>query len=213
MLSLQFPPMEKLLGKNTGELENDDPKKGVCVINNHAFAIMDQGVVFFDLEDYFVKKFNFISEVELKELRNILDFMNGKMFNPFFWKELTALSAVGIADGSITLDGIIKKDVYYTEQLFDHTELKMLCSSLKDVNEMAKATNNIFMEPLYSIMTALKPFIKEDNIILRTVGVNTPIHFTFDENPWIYGVVMTSPGLSERQFLFEPFYDFAKEIS
>lgn len=212
MLSLKFPSLEKLLGKNTGELEDDDPKRGVCVKNGHAIIVMEQAMVFFDLEDYFIKENNFINQKELDDLRSVLDFMDGKMFSAFFWKELTSLNAVGVTEEGLNLDGVIKKDIFYKEQLFDYTEIRMLSKSLIKSEPFSKHTGNIYMEPLLKIFTDLKSLIKDDIIFFRTVGMNTQVQFTFDENPWIYGVISVAPSINEKQFMFDSLIDFAKEI-
>lgn len=212
MLSLKFPPLEKLLGKNTGELEEFDPKRGICILNRNAIVVNEQSVLFFDLEDYFVNTNNYVDNTSLENLKSILDFMEGKMFSAIFWKELTSLNIVSVSSEGLMLNGSIEKNVYYKEQTFDETEIKLLARGLSDKEDYKKAINAIYMEPLFNILTALKPMIKTDSIILRTIGENTQVQFTFEANPWIMGFIVNDGSSSSKNFIFDSLNEYLKEI-
>ena len=212
MISLKFPPLEKLLEKNIGELEDDDPKKGICIIDGHAVIVMSQAMLFFDLADYFVKNNGLHDNNVINEMNSILEWMEGKMFSPMFWKELTSINQVSVSDDGIELDGIIRKDLYYQSKHFDQTEIKMLCHSIAQADLHLKAINAMYLEPLLTIFTGLKTMIKKDTIIFRTVGENTQIHFTFESNPWISGVTANDASISSKAFLFDALDSFSQNI-
>lgn len=213
MLSLKFPPLQNLLAKDTSELEPDDAKNGVCVKNNHAIIMMEQGILFFDLMDYFVVNHNFADDQSIQQLKNILDFMDGKMFSALFWKELTGTSIVTVNEEGLALDGMIRKDIYYKEKFFDDTEIMMFCKTVITDTDYKKSFTSVYMEPLISVITNLKTMIKKDVVVLRTVGENTPIHFTFDSNPWIFGIFSTDPAINSKAFLFENIKGFAESYT
>tara|TARA_A100000172_G_C3044260_1_gene111842 strand:+ start:22400 stop:23041 length:642 start_codon:yes stop_codon:yes gene_type:complete len=212
MLSLKFPPLEKLLDKNTGELEEFDPKRGICIFNGNAVVVNEQSVLFFDLESYFVNTNNYVDDQSLNNLKSILDFMEGKMFSAIFWKELTSLNIVSVSSEGLMLNGSIEKNVFYKEKTFDETEIKLLAKGLSDKEDYKKAINAMYMEPLYNIFTALKPMIKMDSIILRTIGENTQIQFTFNDNHWITGFIVNDGATASKNFLFDPLNEYLKDI-
>lgn len=175
---------------------------------------MDKAMLFFDLADYFIKTGGFSDNAMIKELETVLDFMEGKMFSGMFWKELTSTNQVSISPEGINLDGIIRKDIYYREKIFDQTEIKMMCHSIKvSLPSDLKAVDAIYMEPLLTIFTGLKSMVKDDTVVFRTVGENTPIQFTFDKNPWVYGVVSTDGAIASRNFMFDSLQSFAEDIT
>lgn len=212
MISLKFPSLEKLLSKQTAELDEDDPKKGICIRDGHAIIVTEQFILFFDLADYFVKTNNFIDNNVLNEMQRILDFMEGKMFSSIFWKELTSINQVGISSEGINLNGAIQKDIYYREKIFDVSEITMLCTTIKGSEPFNKSMNAIYIEPLLNLLTGLKPMVKTDTLVLRTVGENTQIQFTFDESPWIYGVISANAATNSKFFVFDSLQMFAEEF-
>jgi len=212
MISLKFPSLEKLLVKNIAELDDDDAKAGVCIACGHAIVVMEKSMLFFDLADYFVVTGGITDNNIIKELNQVLDFMEGKMFSAMFWKELTSTNQVSISEEGLSLDGVIRKDLYYREKIFDQTEIKMVCNSIVKSEKYLKEINSIYLEPLFSLMSGIKPLVKDDTIILRTVGENTQIQFTFNENPWIYGVLSIDAAVNTKNFLFDSLKGFSEEI-
>lgn len=212
MLSLKFPPLEKLLAKDTTELDPDNPRNGVCVYNENAIIVQEQWLLMFNLSDYFINTMAYTSDKEIRDLAELMEFMHGKMFSSAFWKELTQTSFVSITHEGISLDGVIRKDIHYKEKFFDDSELRMICMGMAECTPTSKKVNAVNVAPLLSILGTLRPLVKNDTIVLRTVGEATPIQFTFDGNPWIYGVLFPEISVSSKNFMFDQLENFSRSF-
>lgn len=208
MIQLKFPPMQKLLEKNISNYENDDPKNGVIVLKRHAVVVNNHSIVCFDMNDYFTIKEDKKTAEDLKELDEILSFMDGKMFSGAFWEELTKNAIVSIKDGKIHLEGAVKKDLIHDYKLIDTTDI--IRGIGKNINEQAKAISksSLFIQPVLGVLTTFKTLLKNDTIIMEYIGVNTTVRFTFGENPWLFGVFDTDSSWSGGNFDFEDMAGF-----
>lgn len=86
MITLQFPAIHKIL---PSEAFSSDVvhRKGVLVLNNCAIVITPKIMAVIDLEALFVG--NSTDEVLIQETKEILDYMNQKVFPASYWEELT----------------------------------------------------------------------------------------------------------------------------
>lgn len=194
--------MQKLVSKDTAELEPDDPKKGVVVLSDHAIVVTSKSILFFNLKDYFIKSNDIDDQETLETLGTIMDFMHGHMFSPAFWEELTKGAIVSVEDETLQLDGAVRKDLIYSEKMFDPTEIKTILEHNVDGEPKAVSRSAFFINPLYDILKVMNSFVKNDSIALEYIGVNTMIRFTFEGNPWMFGLISSDPMLNSKHFLF-----------
>lgn len=202
MISLKFPPLEKFVSNDVSELNDEDPRKGVVVLNDHAIVLTTRSLVFFNLKDYFINKNSIQDQDILNDLGLIMDFMHGRMFSKAFWAELTKGAVVSVLDETLQLDGAVRKDLIYSSQTFDKGEILTYLSKSVSVKPVSVSRGALYVEPLLFILSTFKSFVKNDSIAFEYAGVNTMVRFTFKENPWIFGLVSTDPLLSSQEFLF-----------
>ena len=139
--------MQKLVSKDTAELEPDDPKKGVVVLSDHAIVVTSKSILFFNLKDYFIKSNDIDDQETLETLGTIMDFMHGHMFSPAFWEELTKGAIVSVEDETLQLDGAVRKDLIYSEKMFDPTEIKTILEHNVDGEPKAVSRSAFFISP------------------------------------------------------------------
>jgi len=213
MIRLEFPPLEKCLAKNTKEMEADDPKRGVMVMKGHAMVVRENFIVVFNLKDYFVHKFNINTDDSLKTLDNILNFMDGKMFYVPYWKELVKGGIMEVRNQVLEMDGALRKDLFYEEAMFDATSVFELLENvvMKDAHTASRTV--VALDGFLQMMNDLKSFVGSDSLVLEAVGVNTMMRYTFDNNPWIFGLVDSNPFLINKNFMFTRMLSFYNLIT
>jgi len=203
MISLKFPPLHKLLGKDIAELPEDSPKRGIAVLADHAIVVNERYLLFFNMKDYFIKQ-NGIDDEEIMEvLGSIMDFMHGRMFKKAFWEELTKGAIVSVEDNTLQLDGAVRKDLIYSDQSFDSSEILEMLKRSANGEPMDVSRSAIYVEPLFDILNIMKGYVKKDSVAFEYMGVNTMVRFTFESNPWMFGLVSSDPMLTSKGFLFQ----------
>lgn len=212
MITLKFPPLHNLVSKDTKELADDDPKKGIVVIKDHAIVTTHKSMVFFNLKNWFIKDLGIDSDDMLEELGAVLDYMDGKMFFFPFWAELTKGAVVSVEGNHLELDGAVRKDLFYRDHQFDD---KIIIEALENnlrSGPVAVSRHALYVEPILAVMNKLKGFVGNDTIAIESVGVNTNIRFTFEGNPWIFGITSTDPGFTGQHFVFNPMSIYYQEL-
>ncbi len=202
MIVLKFPPLNKLVMKNTAELEELDPKRGIAVLNGYAVVMSHRSIIFFDLHSYFVHENKITDPGVMDDLKEVIDFMNGNLFLTAFWEELTKGAAIEITDSeTMKLKGVVHKDLHYEQKPYEQSVIiEALKQSMGDPMPIPRSA--LYVEPLLEILSKLGPKVKKDTIALEYVGVNTSIRFTFDESPWIYGIISADPMVTNKGFMF-----------
>lgn len=213
MISIKFPPLQKLVVKDTAELLETDPKRGVVVLSEHAIVVTEQSVVFFNLKTYFMKVNAIEDERIMSQLSEILDFMDGHMFSVPFWEELTKGAVITVDDNVLKLDGAIRKDLIYKPKMFSSEDIVGILENNIQRETTSVPRSSFFLLPFFNMLSVLKSFVKNDSIAMEYVGINTMIRFTFNDNPWIFGLISSDPMLNSKNFLFSSMALLLEEIS
>jgi len=216
MIHLQFPPIHKFLEKDTSSYEDNDPRKGVMVIEDHAVVMNKRSVVCFNLHDFFTLKEKKQTQEQIQHLNDILKFMNNKLFSSAFWDELTKGNVISIdsknADGKMHLEGAVKKDLIHDYKKFDLSPLLQILQKNITKQNIAVDNTSFYVNPISDLLSHFKKYVKGDTITLEHIGINTTIRFTFQDNPWIYGLIDSDNALNNKNFKFEHFSTFYSEI-
>ena len=213
MISLKFPPLQKLVQKEVEELHERDPRRGITVLSEHAIIITDRSLLFFNMKDYFVKTNAIKDEDIMNSLDIVMEFMHGKMFTVPFWEELTKGAVMSVEDETLQLDGRIRKDLFYKERSFDEEDIVAALRANISNDPVSVPRASIYIAPIFDILNVLKSITKNDSIALEYVGVNTMIRFTFKDNPWLFGLISSDPMLNSQNFLFSNMGMLLTEIS
>ena len=87
MITVKFPRLNKALTKDVKDLPEDDPRRGILVVNNTAIVISDHFVLAIDLLDYFTLECGIEDEEEISEVKRILYWMDERCFSKEFWED------------------------------------------------------------------------------------------------------------------------------
>lgn len=212
MIHLQFPPIHKLLEKDLTGYEENDARRGVVIIKDHAVVMNKRSIVCFNLHEYFTIKEKKQTAEQIADLNKILQFMDGKQFSGAFWEELCRGAVVyvkeGINDNKLHLEGAVKKDLIHDYKKVDTTPILEILGKNSEANMVSLNKVTYFVEPLSDILTVFKKYLKKESMVLEFTGVNSTIRFTFEDNPWIFGVFDSDNALSNKSFLFENLSSF-----
>ena len=214
MITLKFPALHNALLKKTQDLNDDDPRKGIIVIGEHAIVVNDNFLLVCNLKDYFQIEEGIEDELEVKELDKILFNMDGKMFSAEFWKELTSGSNMQIEQGSIFI-----QNLKYSKNLH-HKEVSVnLIEPLSQLRGIRKQSVNMLscvalpFGALNNVFSVLKTEFKLDNIIFEFTGQDMPVKFTFRNRKHFYGCIMPHYDAAQEGFKFEDLDIFVSEYN
>ena len=71
MITIKFPALNKALTKDVKDLPDDDPRRGIIVLNNNAIILRNDFCLVCDLFEYFTIETGIEDEDEIKELEKI----------------------------------------------------------------------------------------------------------------------------------------------
>jgi hypothetical protein len=215
MITVKFPALNKALTKNVKDLPEDDPRRGVIVLNNNAIVLRNSFCIVCDLYEYFTLEAGLEDDHEVEELDRILFFMDGKIFSNEFWAELTKGSNVKINEGNIFIENPkYAKDLHYKEIPFN------LLEPLQKIEKIALQGENMLsavalpFASLNIIYSCLAPEFKQDVIIFEFDTQETPVKFTFRKRKHFYGYIMPHYDSIQEGFRFDildEFYSSVKE--
>lgn len=212
MITIKFPSFEKAISKNLKELDDDDPRRGIIVLNNNAIVINEDFCFVINLYDYFTIECGIESEDEIDNLKKILFYMNGKIFNSEFWKELTKGSNMRITNGLLYIENPkYAKDLHYT-----HADLNVL-EPLEELIGAAEMKENLIsaiglpFNALKTIYDCLASDFKTDIIIFEFNAQDQPVKFTFRKRKHFFGYILPHYNSVQEGFRFESLKSFTED--
>lgn len=209
MIVLKFPPIHKGLARPDKDMEPNDPRRGIMVLKDFAFIIQDGFCFVINLFEYFTLNCNIEDENDIKELKKILFFMNGKSFNKDFWTELTKGTEMEMHNGSLHLQNPqYSKDLHYEEIDLDMMEpLQMLLNSFELKEDLVSAIG-VYYNSLEAVYRCLPNDFKTDVIIMQFSSTNKNVKFTFRKNKHCFGYFISHYESVQDAFRFEHYENF-----
>jgi hypothetical protein len=212
MITLKFPKLEKALMKADKDWSNDNPRLGIIILQQNAIVLNHNFMLVVDLYDYFVDDCDITDENEIKELKRILFFMNGKIFNKQFWEELTKGANMRMKEGALFIESPrYAKDLHYKEMQVDFLDP---LERLEEVNAQDQGVLSVVSLPFaafLSIGDTLKTDLKLDHIILEFSDQTRPVKFTFRNRKHFYGYIIPDYDSAQEGFRFENLQYFMKD--
>lgn len=214
MITVKFPALNNALEKDLKDLKDDDPRRGIIVLNNNAIVFRSGFCFVCDLLDYFTIEEGIEDQSSLEELERILYFMDGKVFGVDFWKELTKGANMKMVDGNLFVDTPkYSKALHYKDVEIAVLEpLKMLSKATyqEPNNVMSIAIPFGVLQQIYSCLSASFKF---DSIIFEFNAQEKPVKFTFKNRKHFYGYIMPNYDAAVEGFKFDVLETFTKSIS
>ena len=221
MINLQFPKLNSALIKNQKDMSSNDPRRGVIVVENHAIVLNAQFCLVVDLYDYFTIDFGITDPDDMKELKKVLAYMNGKTFQDEYWKELIKGVNVEVHENKGENGEVLESTLYietpkYSKDLhYKDLEIALYepLVRLIDVSELKEEFTSAIALPIdaiSTIYTSLKNEVKGDFIIFEFNTPDKPVKFTFRDKKYMFGFLMPNYNSLEESFRFEYLNNFAK---
>jgi len=209
MITLQFPKLETALSKNKKSMTDDDPRKGIIVIQNNAIVFSEDFCLVIDLYEYFTIDCMINDDGELAELKRILYYMNEKVFSAEYWAELTKGANMQMSNGMLAIETPkYAKDLHYK-----HIDVSLV-APLKQLIDTGKSTNamvpNISLpfSAINSIYSILKTDFKTDHIIFEFLSQNRNVKFTFKNRKHVYGFIIPDYDSAVESWKFHTWENF-----
>ena len=209
MITLQFPKMDKAVQKSIKDLPDDDPRRGITVLNQNAIVYQSGFCLVINLYDYFNLDCNIEDEEELEDLENILFYMDGKTFSPEYWAELTKGANMEMRNGLLYIENPkYAKDLHYKD-----VEMNLF-EPLDNLNRIRKKEGSTVPSvalpfgALKSIYDVLPADFKNDEIVLDFIAMNEPVKFTFRLRKHVYGYIRPDYDAAAEQFKYEHLQEF-----
>jgi hypothetical protein len=212
MITLQFPKLENALAKITKDMKEDDPRRGIIIINGNAIVFQDNFCLAVNLYDYFTLDCDIDDEEELQELKKILFYMDGKTFNKEFWKELTKGANMKMNKGLLFVETPkYAKDLHYKEVPINFLEPLRGLTYAKNLADSLVSKIALPFEALHLIYNCLSADFKGDKMILEFSTEDKPVRFTFKNRKHFYGYLIPDYSASQEGFRFECLNDFVED--
>ena len=209
MVTLKFPSLNKALIKNQKELKENDPRKGIIVLENNAIVLRNDFCFVINLYDYFTLECDIQDEEEVEELNRILFYMNGKIFSDEFWNELTKGSNTKMHNGNIYIENPkYSKDLYYKEIKADFLEPLLSLQSANEQEENLVSSIGLPFSVLKTIYDCMSSDFKTDILLLEFTSQDRAVKFTFRARKHCYGYICPNYNATQEGFRFETFNNF-----
>lgn len=214
MINLKFPKLHNALIKDQKELDDNDARKGVIIIDRHAIVLNAKFCMVVDLYGYFTIDCGKTDRDELKELNDILFYMNGKVFNAEYWAELVKGANMEMHEGKLFIETPkYAKDLHYKDVEISYYEpLQRLLAASEGSNGMVPAISIPF-SAIEFIYNTLKTEFKQDHLILEFQSTDKPVRFTTKDRKFVFGFIMPHYESLEEGFRFEYLNNFVKSES
>lgn len=214
MITVKFPALNKALTKNVKDLPEDDPRRGIIVLNNNAIVLRNSFCLVCDLYEYFTIEAGIEDDFELEELERILFYMDGKVFSGEFWTELTKGANIKMQEGNLYIENPkYAKDLHHKELEIDLLEpLKKLDRIAKQPESMLSAIGIPF-GALNTIYSCLSADFKNDIIIFEFSSQDSPVKFTFRKRKHFYGYLMPHFDSVQEGYRFDTLTEFITAIT
>ena len=204
MITVKFPALNKALQKDVKDLKDDDPRRGIIVLNNNAIILRDTFCLVCNLYEYFTLEAGVEDSEELEELERILYFMDGKVFSNEFWGELTKGANVEMKEGNLHVENPkYSKDLHYKHLEYDLLEPLEKLNKINIQKEELVPTIAIPFGALNIIYSCLSTDFKNDVIIFEFKSQDAPVKFTFRARKHFYGYIMPHYDAANESFKFE----------
>ena len=204
MITIKFPALDKALLKDLKDLPDNDPRRGIIVLNNNAIVLRDNFCLVCDLYEYFTIEKGIDDPNELEELDRILFFMDSKIFGVEFWKELTKGANMKMNNGTLYVDTPkYSKNLHYKE--VDVNFLEPL-SKIREVSYQESSMVDSISVPfgaLNLIYSCLSADFKMDKIIFEFNSQDKPVKFTFKDRKHFYGFIYPDYDAIQEGFRFD----------
>lgn len=210
-LTLKFPKLEKALTKSK-DLSDNDPRKGIIVLNNNAIVINNDFCLVIDLMDYFTIDCNIEDEGEIKELKKIMFYMDHKVFTKEYWEELTKGAIMRMNGDAIYIETPkYAKDLHYKDM---DINILFPLAMLKEVSKYNSGIVSSIALPfgaLKQIYDILPSDFKADHIIYEFSDQTRPTKFTFRNRKHVYGYIIPHHDAAQEGFKFETLNAFVDD--
>jgi hypothetical protein len=211
MINLQFPKLNNALIKNQKEMDENDPRRGVIIVDNHAIVLNAKFCLVVNLYDYFSLDCGISAQEELAELKKILFYMNGKTFNSEYWNELVKGANMEIQKNMLLIETPkYAKDLYYKDMDINLYEPLQRLIEVSEYEQNMVPAISLPFAALDLIYNTLKAEFKDDHIILEFTSTDRPVKFTFKDRKFVFGFIMPHYASLEEGFRFEHLENFAK---
>lgn len=211
MINLKFPKLHNALIKDQKELDDNDPRKGVIIVDRHAIVLNAKFCMVVDLYAYFCLDCGKAEKEELEELNAILFYMNGKVFNSEYWNELVKGANMEMHEGKLYIETPkYAKDLHYKDAEINLYEpLQRLLAASEGGSGIVDAISIPFLA-IEQIYSTLKAEFKMDHLILEFQGKDKPVRFTTKERKFVFGFIMPHYESLEEGFRFEYLNNFVE---
>lgn len=210
-LTLKFPKLEKALSKDK-EMREDDPRKGIIVLNNNAIVLNNNFCLVIDLMDYFTLDCNIDDQREVQELKKILFYMDSKVFNKEYWEELTKGANMKMNGDAIYIETPkYAKDLHYKELNVDLLEPLSAIKKVSAAEAGLVTSVAIPFGALKQIYDVLSTDFKGDHIIFEFADQRRPAKFTFRNRKHVYGFLLPHHDAAQEGFKFETMREFLRD--
>jgi len=212
MITVKFPALDKALQKDLKDVKEDDPRRGIIVLENNAIVFRDHFCLVCNLFDYFTLEAEVEDIEEVNELERILYFMNGKVFSKEFWGELTKGANIKMKEGNLHVENPkYSKDLHYKELEYDLLKpLERLYNAWKQ-EELPVSAIGIPYGALQEIYSCLSASFKNDVIIFEFNAQDKPVKFTFRARKHFFGYIMPHYDSAQEGFRFDLLEQLAEE--
>lgn len=187
-MKLQLPKLHLLVFNDTKASE-DDSRKFIHVVNGH--AIVQNGIAaIVNLRDYVKTECQIEDQHDFDELTQILSWMEGKSFDPKFWKDLTDKNFVSLHPSGLEIENVHYNKVLVYEDI--NTNIDNLFESLFNALTVVPVTvdrvafSGINFDKLNG---AFKKEMKVDNFILDFCGKEKSFKFQAQRQSYIFGLI------------------------
>jgi hypothetical protein len=213
MITVSFPALNNALTKDVKDLPENDPRRGIIVLNNNAIVLQNNFCIVCDLYEYFTIESGVEDPEELEELDKILFWMDGKIFSSEFWKEITKGANMKMNEGNLYVENPkYSKDLHHKEIPIDLLEpLKKLQDISKQPEDLISAIAIPFGS-LQKIYSCLASEFKNDIIIFEFNRQDSLVKFTFRKRKHFYGYIKPHYDSVQEGFRFESLNNFITAI-
>ena len=202
-------PKLHLLVLTDAKANAEDPRKFIHVINGHA-VVQNSIAAVVGLREYVKRECQTEDDHEFEELTQILNWMEGKSFDPIFWKELTDKNFV-----SLHVDGLQVENLNYNKVLVYediNSDNKTMLESLLNafiampITVDKVAVSGVCLDKLNSVF---KKEMKPDNFIFDFCGKEKSFKFQAQKQSHIFGLVPVDYNAANELTAFLDLNDFA----
>ena len=209
MVTLKFPSLNKALIKNQKDLKENDPRKGIIVLDGNAIVLRNDFCFVVNLYDYFTLECGIEDDDEITELNRILFFMNGKVFNNEFWNELTKGSNTKMNQGSLYIENPkYSKDLHHKEIIVDMLEPLISLRKAISRDEAPVPSIGLPFLTLKTIYDCMSNDFKTDILLMEFSAQDQPVKFTFRARKHCFGFINPHYDSTQEGFRFEAYKNF-----